>query len=353
MFDVLIRELAARFNLGAQAEPVLRMVLADMVDASKGGLPAFVQKFEAAGLGARVASWVGEGAAAQSISPAQVETVLGGSGDLISRLSKLPGLTRPDVTVALTYLLPALVGKLTPDGTVGTVLPVGFKTYFDASAARVSASNTSNSAADGLVRWLPWLFAALAGLSVLAYCSKQQSEPVAPEFSAMQSAPMVAAASSNPASATAAAPTVAASSAASAPAANNTASAAGSSAPSAAAAPAASVVADQVDGKPRVTVYFDVSKADVAADFATVSADLRKAMTDNTALKAQLAGFNDPTGNAASNALLAKKRAQAVRTALLAAGIAPARIELVKPAAPIAGAPVDNAAARRVEITLH
>lgn len=351
MFDVLIRELAARFNLGAQAEPVLRMVLADMVDASKGGLPAFVQKFEAAGLGARVASWVGEGAAAQSISPAQVETVLGGSGDLISRLSKLPGLTRPDVTVALTYLLPALVGKLTPDGTVGTVLPVGFKTYFDASAARVSASNTSNSAADGLVRWLPWLFAALAGLSVLAYCSKQQSEPpVTPEFSAMQSAPVVAGASQ---SASAAAPAVAVSSTASAAAVNNAASAAGSSAPSAAAAPAASVVADQVDGKPRVTVYFDVSKAEVAADFATVSADLRKAMTDNTALKAQLAGFNDPTGNAASNALLAKKRAQAVRTALLAAGIAPARIELVKPAAPIAGAPVDNAAARRVEITLH
>ena len=351
MFDVLIRELAARFNLGAQAEPVLRMVLADMVDASKGGLPAFVQKFEAAGLGARVASWVGEGAAAQSISPAQVETVLGGSGDLISRLSKLPGLTRPDVTVALTYLLPALVGKLTPDGTVGTVLPVGFKTYFDASAARVSASKTSIGAADGLVRWLPWLFAALAGLSVLAYCSKQQSEPpVTPEFSAMQSAPVVAGASQ---SASAAAPAVAVSSTASAAAVNNAASAAGSSAPSAAAAPAASVVADQVDGKPRVTVYFDVSKAEVAADFATVSADLRKAMTDNTALKAQLAGFNDPTGNAASNALLAKKRAQAVRTALLAAGIAPARIELVKPAAPIAGAPVDNAAARRVEITLH
>ena len=351
MFDVLIRELAARFNLGAQAEPVLRMVLADMVDASKGGLPAFVQKFEAAGLGARVASWVGEGAAAQSISPAQVETVLGGSGDLISRLSKLPGLTRPDVTVALTYLLPALVGKLTPDGTVGTVLPVGFKTYFDASAARVSASNTSSGAADGLVRWLPWLFAALAGLSVLAYCSKQQSEPpVTPEFSAMQSAPVVAGASQ---SASAAAPAVAVSSTASAAAVNNAASAAGSSAPSAAAAPAASVVADQVDGKPRVTVYFDVSKAEVAADFATVSADLRKAMIDNTALKAQLAGFNDPTGNAASNALLAKKRAQAVRTALLAAGIAPARIELVKPAAPIAGAPVDNAAARRVEITLH
>ena len=351
MFDVLIRELAARFNLGAQAEPVLRMVLADMVDASKGGLPAFVQKFEAAGLGARVASWVGEGAAAQSISPAQVETVLGGSGDLISRLSKLPGLTRPDVTVALTYLLPALVGKLTPDGTVGTVLPVGFKTYFDESAARVSASNTSKGAADGLVRWLPWLFAALAGLSVLAYCSKQQSEPpVTPEFSAMQSAPVVAGASQ---SASAAAPAVAVSSTASAAAVNNAASAAGSSAPSAAAAPAASVVADQVDGKPRVTVYFDVSKAEVAADFATVSADLRKAMTDNTALKAQLAGFNDPTGNAASNALLAKKRAQAVRTALLAAGIAPARIELVKPAAPLAGAVVDNAAARRVEITLH
>ena len=225
MFDVLIRELAARFNLGAQAEPVLRMVLADMVDASKGGLPAFVQKFEAAGLGARVASWVGEGAAAQSISPAQVETVLGGSGDLISRLSKLPGLTRPDVTVALTYLLPALVGKLTPDGTVGTVLPVGFKTYFDASAARVSASNTSNSAADGLVRWLPWLFAALAGLSVLAYCSKQQSEPpVTPEFSAMQSAPVVAGASQ---SASAAAPAVAVSSTASAAAVNNAASAAG------------------------------------------------------------------------------------------------------------------------------
>ena len=51
MFDVLIRELAARFNLGEQAAAVLRMVLADMVNSEKGGLAAFAQKFETAGLG--------------------------------------------------------------------------------------------------------------------------------------------------------------------------------------------------------------------------------------------------------------------------------------------------------------
>ena len=336
MFDVLIRELSARFNLGEQAASVLRMVLADMVNSEKGGLAAFAQKFETAGLGNMFKSWQGEGAQAQSISPAQVETVLGGGGDLISRLSKLNGLTRPDVTVALTYLLPVLVGKLTPDGTVGA-LPVGIKTFLDSSAVAASSSKLA-AAGDGAVRFLPWLFAALAGLSILAYCSKQ-SEPVVqqPEFSAMQAgtAPSVAVSAASASVSAAASPASAASAAA------------------VAAPKAAAVVADQVDGKPRVTVYFDVSKAEVAADFAAVSAELRKAMTDNTALKAQLAGFNDPTGNAASNAVLAKKRAQAVQTALQAAGIAAARIELVKPAAPVAGAVVDNAAARRVEITLH
>ena len=268
--------------------------------------------------------------------------MLGGGGDLISRLSKLNGLTRPDVTVALTYLLPVLVGKLTPDGTIGA-LPVGIKTFLDSTAVAASTSKLA-AAGDGAVRFLPWLFAALAGLSVLAYCSKH-NEPVVqqPEFSAMQAGPAASVAAIGTSSAASA----------SVGAATSPASAASASAPSPAAPKAAAVVADQVDGKPRVTVYFDVSKAEVAADFAAVSAELRKAMTDNTSLKAQLAGFNDPTGNAASNAVLAKKRAQAVQTALQAAGIALARIEVVKPAAPVAGAVVDNAAARRVEITLH
>lgn len=64
-----------------------------------------------------------------------------------------------------------------------------------------------------------------------------------------------------------------------------------------------------------------------------------------------LSGFHDPSGDAAHNAALAKARAEAVRDALVAAGIEPQRVKLRKPETTVgSGSPEEG---RRVEVRVQ
>jgi outer membrane protein OmpA-like peptidoglycan-associated protein len=127
-------------------------------------------------------------------------------------------------------------------------------------------------------------------------------------------------------------------------------------APVAAPAPAipegAGVIAAERDTKPMLTVYFDTGKSAVTPDFAAAAAEIKTYMEANPAAKLAVSGYNDPTGNAAANAELSKKRAQAVGKALEGLGIPTTAIELVKPEA-TTDTQTDMAAARRVEVTVQ
>ncbi|HEV7832285.1 MAG TPA: cytochrome c oxidase subunit II [Caballeronia sp.] len=97
------------------------------------------------------------------------------------------------------------------------------------------------------------------------------------------------------------------------------------------------------------SVYFETGKDALPADAASAvqaAADYAKAHAD---AKLTLSGFTDATGPAAKNAELAKTRAQAVRDALKAVGVAEDRIILKKPETITGGA--DPREARRVEIS--
>jgi ammonium transporter, Amt family len=100
---------------------------------------------------------------------------------------------------------------------------------------------------------------------------------------------------------------------------------------------------------PTAKVLFDSGKADIPG----ASAGELKAVADylaaNPAAKVQLSGFVDSTGSADVNKALAKQRAQAVRDALKAMGVAEDRLVLQKPEDLTAGA---GDQARRVELTL-
>ena len=125
---------------------------------------------------------------------------------------------------------------------------------------------------------------------------------------------------------------------------------------SATAAPlGAGVLAEMAGDKPMLKIYFDVSRAQVAPEFAKVAADLVAYVKEHPEAKLSISGFNDPTGNAAQNAKLAKQRAQAVQSALKAQGIAANRMLLSKPAdaAAAAAAGANNAELRRVEVRLQ
>ena len=138
-----------------------------------------------------------------------------------------------------------------------------------------------------------------------------------------------------PAAASAAAPVAASTAAASTPA---------------TAAKASEPAADQADVAYKdavATFYFATGKSDVAANADKVVADLIAAGKNGK--KLVVSGYTDSTGNAAANAELSKKRAQAVQAFLEKQGVDGKNIELRKPENTTAAAG-NNAQGRRVEV---
>ena len=136
----------------------------------------------------------------------------------------------------------------------------------------------------------------------------------------------------------------------------------GASAGKAAVKPAAPVAAQAapVAEEPEIA---PVGEALVKVFFAVDSATLAVVDSDGVVVKTievlklqpkaivLLSGFHDPSGDAAHNAALAKARAEAVRDALVAGGVEPARVKLRKPETTVgSGSPEEG---RRVEVRVQ
>lgn len=95
--------------------PQLMQVASSLLgnDGEHGGLSGLMEKFQQAGLGNVLASWVGTGAN-QPISGDQLSSVLG--SDAMSGLAAKFGVNPNDLAGQLSSVLPGLVDKLTPNG---------------------------------------------------------------------------------------------------------------------------------------------------------------------------------------------------------------------------------------------
>jgi outer membrane protein OmpA-like peptidoglycan-associated protein/uncharacterized protein YidB (DUF937 family) len=379
MFDHIIREAASRFGLGDKAGLMVQMLLTYITNKDTGGIAGFLTKLTSGGLGNIAQSWLGGGAGALPINSAQIDALLGGQGGLLNSITSKLGIGGSTASSALGFLLPFVVGKLTPSGSIPTSLSsevMGFMTGGNsaligtAGAATVaaskvvgSASYAVGSAADagldvakaaggGLLKWLPWLAAGIAALFLLSYCNKGSD-------AAKQAADGAKSAAANASAATADAAAKAI-----ADAAADKAKADGDAAAKATADAAAKAVAEAIpagaglvgymaDGMPALKVYFDTGKTAVAKEFGDKAKDIVEFLKANAGAKAVVSGYNDPTGNAAANAELSKNRAKGVAAGLKAAGIAEDRVLLEKPANTTAGAALSNAEARRVEVTIR
>jgi uncharacterized protein YidB (DUF937 family) len=82
-----------------------------------GGLGGLVSKFEQAGMGEVVNSWIGKGENAP-ISGGQLQDVLG--SDVISGIAQKLGVNSATLLPMLATLLPTLIDHLTPKGQVPT-----------------------------------------------------------------------------------------------------------------------------------------------------------------------------------------------------------------------------------------
>lgn len=119
----------------------------------------------------------------------------------------------------------------------------------------------------------------------------------------------------------------------------------------AAAAPAATVVvqdASVVVENGVVKFYFATGQADLAPGAVDALAEAIAAAQAGSALA--ISGFHDATGSLEANQELAKRRAEAVRDVLAAAGVKPESLQLRKPE--VTTGTGNDAEARRVEVSI-
>lgn len=117
------------------------------------------------------------------------------------------------------------------------------------------------------------------------------------------------------------------------------------------------VASEPVADKAVVTVEDGVVKFYFATGKSAIAPDADKAAEEVVAAaksgkKLILSGFTDSTGNAAANARLSLRRAEAVRAFLKKQGVNPALIELRKPQSSVGGKG-NNAEGRRVEVKIE
>lgn len=91
--------------------------IGNLINQHPGGLAGLVGEFERGGLGAVAASWVGTGANLP-ITPEQLQSVLG--SQQLQSIGASLGFTPQQVSSHLAELLPQVIDKLTPNGSLPT-----------------------------------------------------------------------------------------------------------------------------------------------------------------------------------------------------------------------------------------
>ena len=104
-------------------------------------------------------------------------------------------------------------------------------------------------------------------------------------------------------------------------------------------------------GEPLAKVYFDLGQTKLLDADQEVVVRTMDALAAKPSAIVLLSGFHDPSGSAQQNAVIAKQRAETVRDALIAGGVAANRIKLRRPESTLGSGP--PAESRRVEIRVQ
>lgn len=119
----LFQSLEAAAGLGsAQGQPaappgVLSAIL-QMVQSQPGGVDGIIERFETAGLGGAVQSWIGPGTN-HRIDGGQVQSILG--SEVVSRVATQLGVSSGEASSHIAQFLPLILDHLSPQGR----LPAG------------------------------------------------------------------------------------------------------------------------------------------------------------------------------------------------------------------------------------
>jgi outer membrane protein OmpA-like peptidoglycan-associated protein/uncharacterized protein YidB (DUF937 family) len=115
LFDSILDELKKKSGLGDKADSLLMALLSLITSEQTGGLTGFLSRFRQAGLGNLVSAWV-SGESAAPLTETQLESALG--GNVINGLAQKAGLSSTVTSAALSFLVPKVIDKLTPNGVI-------------------------------------------------------------------------------------------------------------------------------------------------------------------------------------------------------------------------------------------
>jgi uncharacterized protein YidB (DUF937 family) len=113
LFDSVLGAVSGQLQQQGGLANVLGSLLA--ADGGQGGLGGLVEKFNQAGLGEVVASWIGKGENLP-ISADQIAGILG--SDTVASVARQLGIDPAQAAGQLSQMLPGLVDQLTPNGTL-------------------------------------------------------------------------------------------------------------------------------------------------------------------------------------------------------------------------------------------
>jgi uncharacterized protein YidB (DUF937 family) len=113
LFDSVIGAVTGQLQQQGGLANVLGGLLAN--NGELGGMNGLIEKFNQAGMGDVLSSWIGTGAN-QSISADQISSVLG--SDAIGNIASQLGIDPAMASGQLAQMLPGLIDKLTPQGAV-------------------------------------------------------------------------------------------------------------------------------------------------------------------------------------------------------------------------------------------
>jgi uncharacterized protein YidB (DUF937 family) len=113
LFDSVLGAVSGQLQQQGGLANVLSGLLS--ADGGQGGLGGLVDKFNQAGMGDVVASWIGSGENLP-ISADQISGILG--SDAVANVARQLGLDPAQAAGQLSQMLPGLIDKLTPNGAL-------------------------------------------------------------------------------------------------------------------------------------------------------------------------------------------------------------------------------------------
>jgi uncharacterized protein YidB (DUF937 family) len=113
--DEITKVVGSQLLGGTSQGGLMEQVLGLVNNPQTGGLAGLVEMFKSKGLGDAVSSWISTGEN-QPVSSDQITSAFG--NDMLQKISQNLGISGTETSSGLAALLPQVIDKLTPDGTI-------------------------------------------------------------------------------------------------------------------------------------------------------------------------------------------------------------------------------------------